>query len=80
MRIEVSEGKIEGLCRIPGWNYDSVVICLMRNLGRWTVGSSMTLVSDIDVAREMSECVSAVFAKLYEIKASPKFDATKTED
>lgn len=67
MRIVVDENKIEGFQNVTGYKGEMSVITFLKNRGRWTVGSSMCLPSDMIAALQIQECVAAAFTALKEV-------------
>ena len=66
MRIEKSEGRIEGFCQIPGWRNESSVISFMRNNDKWHVSSSTCLPTNIAQAKTVLECYQMAFNAMME--------------
>jgi hypothetical protein len=64
MRIEVTDGKIEGFCNVDGFIGEMSVITFLQNRDRWTTGSSMCLPSDINAAMQVADCVNAAIEEL----------------
>jgi len=61
MRVEVSDDRIEGFCQIPRWVGEQSVISFIKNNGKWTVGCSMALPSDIGQADVVMECTMLAY-------------------
>lgn len=59
-------GRIVGYCQIPGWAYEQEVISFYINNGKWSIGGSMCLPSDINAALAIHECMTEAFKKLKE--------------
>ena len=64
MRVVVNENKIEGFTCVNGFRGEMSVITFLKNGDKWTTGSSMCLPADILAARQVHECVTAVFEAL----------------
>ncbi len=64
MRIESSSNRIEVFCDLFEDGGETSVVTLMENCGKWTVGSSTCMPSNINRARIVNSCAQAAFEAL----------------
>jgi hypothetical protein len=70
MRIEVNnnETKVDGYCAHPSWSNGDHVIGFNKRFGKWSVGTSRCLPSDLESAKIILECFNKAFEKVKELE------------
>lgn len=70
MRIEVNHNKtqVTGYCTHPSWRGEDCVIGFNKMFGKWSVGTSRCLPSDLESAKIILECFNKAFEKVKELE------------
>lgn len=83
-RIQVTPdrdpNRIEVFCKIPGWPGEQLVISLVRRGDTWTVGSSMSLLSNLEQAMAIQDCYSKAFEALANVKRGSGYCVTMSRE